>query len=322
MLSIVIPALNEVESLAPLHGELSAAAAANDYDVELIFVDDGSSDGSWNVIRQLSASDPRVRGIRFRRRFGKAAALNAGFQAARGDTIITLDADLQDDPREIPKFLAKMDEGCDVVSGWKQTRYDPWHKVLPSRVFNWLVSRLTGVQLHDHNCGMKSYRREIFDEVRLYGELHRFVPVLADARGFKVGEVVINHRPRKFGKSKYGVGRIAKGFLDLLTVKFLTGFGQRPQHLLGMVGLLFFFLGFAGLAYLSVYWLLTHLHPDWKWPPLHERPALLYSLGSLLLGGQLMSIGFLAELITAYHGRDSDTYSIAERLNEPDKSSR
>ncbi len=189
-----------------------------------------------------------MRGIRFRRNFGKAAALNAGFRAARGETIITLDADLQDDPHEIPKFLAKIDEGCDVVSGWKQVRHDPWHKVLPSRVFNWLVSHMTGVRLHDHNCGMKSYRREVFDEVRLYGELHRFVPVLADARGFRIGEVVINHRPRKFGKSKYGVSRIAKGFFDLLTVKFLTGFGQRPQHLLGMVGLLFFFLGFLGLG--------------------------------------------------------------------------
>jgi dolichol-phosphate mannosyltransferase len=322
MLSVVIPVLNEVESLVPLHEELSAAAAANGYEVEIIFVDDGSTDGSWTTIGQLSKSDPQVRGIRFRRRFGKAAALNAGFRAARGHTIITLDADLQDDPREIPKFLEKMSQGCDVVSGWKQTRYDPWHKVLPSRAFNWLVSGMTGVRLHDHNCGMKSYRREVFDEVRLYGELHRFVPVLADARGFRVGEVVINHRPRKYGASKYGARRFVKGFLDLLTVKFLTGYGQRPQHLLGTIGLLFFFLGFLGLAYLGVYWILTRLHPDWNWTPLHERPALLYSLGSLLLGGQLMSIGFLAELITAYHGRDADTYSIAERLNEPETNSR
>ncbi|HZZ30311.1 MAG TPA: glycosyltransferase family 2 protein [Pirellulales bacterium] len=315
MLSVVIPILNEAESLAALHRELEATIAAQHYEAEIIFIDDGSSDGSWNVIRELAAADPRVRGIRFRRRFGKAAALSAGFHAAQGETFVTLDADLQDDPAEIPKLLAKMDEGCDVVSGWKQVRHDPAHKVFASRVFNWLVSRLTGVQLHDHNCGLKSCRREVFDEVRLYGELHRFLPVLAAARGFRVGEVVVQHRPRRFGRSKYRAGRYIKGFLDLLTVKFLTGFGQRPQHLLGVAGLLFVLLGLVGLAYLAVYWILTQLHPDWHWPPLHERPALLYSLGALLFGGQMMSIGFLAELITSYYGRDTDTYSIAERLN-------
>jgi glycosyltransferase involved in cell wall biosynthesis len=256
-----------------------------------------------------------VRGIRFRRNFGKAAALNAGFRAARGELLMTLDADLQDDPHEIPRFLAKMDEGCDVVSGWKKVRHDPWHKVGPSRVFNWLVSWLTGVHLHDHNCGMKSYRREIFDEVRLYGELHRFVPVLAHARGYRVGELEINHRARKFGSSKYGVTRIVKGFLDLLTVKFLTGFGQRPQHFLGTLGLIFFFLGLIGMTYLAIYWVFRHWNPTWD--PLHNRPLLLYSVASLLFGGQLMSIGFLAELMTAYHGRDTDTYSIAERINLP-----
>jgi glycosyltransferase involved in cell wall biosynthesis len=317
MLSIVIPAWNEVESIAPLHAEIAVVAAERSYDLEIIFVDDGSKDGTWDAIRKLTASDARVRGIRLRRQFGKAAALNAGFRAARGEIIVTLDADLQDDPREIPNLLAKMDEGFDVVSGWKKTRHDPWHKVGPSRVFNWLVSTMTGVHMHDHNCGMKSYRREIFDEVRLYGELHRFVPVLAHARGFRVAEIVIQHRPRKFGHSKFGVSRFIKGFLDLLTVKFLTGFGQRPQHLLGALGLLFFAIGSLGLVYLAIYWLIAHANPSWGWPALHERPALLYSLGSLLLGGQMMSIGFLAELITAYHGRDADAYSIAERLNDP-----
>ena len=274
-----------------------------------------------DTIGELAEKDPRVRGIRFRRNFGKAAALNAGFNAARGETMMTLDADLQDDPREIPKLLEKLNQGCDVVSGWKQVRHDPWHKVLPSRVFNWLVGCMTGVRLHDHNCGMKAYRREVFDEVRLYGELHRFVPVLADARGFRVGEVAIQHRPRKFGRSKYGMARFVKGFLDLLTVKFLTGFGQRPQHFLGAAGLLFTALGFSGMAYLAIYWIFRTLwFPDW--PPLHERPALLYSLGSLLFGGQLMSIGFLAELITAYQGRDADSYSISERINEPREVSR
>jgi len=316
MLSTVIPVFNEAESLVALHGELDAVAREQNYQLDIVFVDDGSSDGSWQVIRQLAASDPRVRGIRFRRNFGKAAALSAGFRAARGELVMTLDADLQDDPREIPNFLARMNEGLDVVSGWKQVRHDPWHKVLPSRVFNAMVSWLTGVPLHDHNCGMKSYRREIFREVRLYGELHRFVPVLAAARGFKVGEIAIQHRPRKFGHSKYGLKRFVKGFLDLLTVKFLTGFGQRPQHLLGTVGLGAFVLGLAGLTYLAGNWVVARFRPDLHLLPLHQRPALIYSLGALLLGGQLMSIGFLAELITAYQGRDEDTYSVAEETGD------
>ena len=317
MFSFVIPAYNEAESLAILLGELNEVVSAHHYDAEFIFVDDGSSDGSWDVIRQLAVTDPKVRGIRFRRQFGKAAALNAGFRAARGETIVTLDADLQDDPHEIPKLLEKMNEHYDVVSGWKKIRHDPAQKVFASHVFNWLVSRLTGVHLHDHNSGMKCYRREIFDEVRLYGELHRFVPVLAAARGFRVAEVVVEHRPRRFGRSKFGPGRYFKGFLDLLTVKFLTSFGQRPQHLLGGAGLLFVLGGLAGLVYLTIYWILTRFNPGWNWTPLHDRPALLYSLGALLFGGQLMSLAFLAELITAHHGRDSDTYSVAERINEP-----
>jgi dolichol-phosphate mannosyltransferase len=287
-------------------------AREHGYQLDVIFVDDGSSDGSWQAIRRVADGDRAVRGLRFRRNFGKAAALSAGFNAARGELVMTLDADLQDDPREIPRFLAAMANELDVVSGWKQVRHDPWHKVFPSRVFNWIVSRLTRVDLHDHNCGMKCYRREIFREVRLYGELHRFVPVLAAARGFRVGEIVIQHRPRRFGQSKYGPRRIVKGFLDLLTVKFLTGFGQRPQHLLGTIGLACFFLGGVGLAYLTGYWVVSQMRPELNLTPLHQRPLMLYSLGALLLGGQLMSIGFLAELITAYQGRDSDTYSIAE----------
>ncbi len=191
-------------------------------------------------------------------------------------------------------------------------RHDPWHKVGPSRVFNAMVSWLTGVKLHDHNCGMKCYRAEIFREVRLYGELHRFIPVLAAARGYRVGEIEINHRPRKFGHSKYGVRRFVKGFLDLLTVKFLTGFGQRPQHLLGSLGLISFLLGSLGLVYLAVTWVINYFQPG-TFRPLHERPLLIYALAALLLGAQMMSIGFLAELITSYQGREQDSYSIAER---------
>src|SRR5262249_55045851 len=212
-------------------------------------------------------------------------------------------------PHEIPRFLAEMQKNLDVVSGWKQVRHDPWHKVGPSRVFNWMVSSLTGVHLHDHNCGMKCYRSEIFREVRLYGELHRFVPVLAAARGYRVGEIVIEHRARKFGHSKYGVRRFVKGFLGLLTVKFLAGFGQRPQHLLGTLGLICFLVGGFELIYLTGYWIVVKLMGGD--PLLHQKPALLYSMGALLLGGQLMSMGFLAELITAYQGRDEDTYSVA-----------
>lgn len=327
MLSIVVPVLNEEESLAKLHDELSEVADAQRYAIEVIFVDDGSSDRSWEAIGELAQSDPRVRGIRFRRNFGKAAALSAGFADARGELIMTLDADLQDDPREIPSFLAEMEKDLDVVSGWKKVRHDPWHKVLPSRVFNWMVSRLTGVKLHDHNCGMKCYRREVFDEVRLYGELHRFVPVLAAARGFRVGEVVVQHRARPFGHSKYGVTRFVKGFLDLLTVKFLTGFGQRPQHLLGTLGLASFLLGMLGMIWLAGCWTCSRLllwaglvtiaagqTADDVLFHLHEHPtAALYSVALLLLGGQLMSIGFIGELIIAYQQREMKTYSIAER---------
>jgi len=319
MLSIVIPVFNEEESLEPLHAELTEVAAAEGYRLDVIFVDDGSTDRSWELIQRLADSYPHVRGFRFRRNFGKAAALSAGFAQARGALVMTLDADLQDDPPEIPGFLAKMEEGLDVVSGWKKVRHDPWHKVGPSRVFNWLVSKLTGVELHDHNCGMKCYRREIFDEVRLYGELHRFVPVLASARGYRIGELVIQHRARKFGHSKYGFARFVKGFLDLLTVRFLTGFAQRPQHMLGTVGLVSFFLGLFGLTFLATWWVISRLIPGLEAIHLHERPAVLYSVALLLLGGQLMSIGFVAELLIAYHDPDIKAYSISEKTGEADE---
>ncbi|HEY8505770.1 MAG TPA: glycosyltransferase family 2 protein, partial [Gemmataceae bacterium] len=216
VLSVVVPVYNERESLRQLYAEIRTAMKGVGRELDLVFIDDGSRDGSWEVIRELAESDPQVRGIRFRTNFGKAAALQAGFHAVRGDVTVTLDADLQDDPGEIPRFLEKLErDELDVVSGWKRVRHDPWHKVIPSRVFNRMVSWITGVRLHDHNCGMKCYRSEVFKEIHLYGEMHRFIPVLAAARGFRVGEIVIAHRPRRFGKSKYGVSRLLKGFLDL-----------------------------------------------------------------------------------------------------------
>ncbi|MBI3464444.1 MAG: glycosyltransferase family 2 protein [Planctomycetes bacterium] len=336
MISIVIPLHNERESLPLLYDEIAAVASRHRLDMEVIFVDDGSTDGSWAVIAGLArkspasapigqdnepTTQPLARGIRFRRQFGKAAALAAGVRAARGDVLITMDADLQDDPAEIPRFLQTLENDLDVVNGWKRHRRDPWHKVLPSRVFNLLVSWLTGLRLHDHNCGMKCYRAELFREIRLYGELHRFIPVLAHARGYRVGEIAIHHRRRRFGRSKYGPARFLKGFLDLLTVKFLTGFGQRPQHLLGGIGMLAFAAGAAGLTYLAVLWVLIHFvwHTHEK---IGDRPLLIYSVSAMLLGAQMMSIGFLAELITAYQSRTEESYSIAEEIGGEAEASR
>jgi glycosyltransferase involved in cell wall biosynthesis len=315
-LAVVIPVFNEADSLPTLHAELGQVAGKHALTLDILFIDDGSTDASWTIIRRLAAENSNVRGIRFRRNFGKAAALSAGFRAAKADLILTMDGDLQDDPAEIPHFLTTLHEqNLDVVSGWKKKRLDPWHKVWPSRVFNFMVSRLTSVKLHDHNCGMKLYRAEIFKEVRLYGELHRFIPVLAHARGFRVGEVSINHRPRKYGRSKYGLSRFTKGFLDILTVKFLTAYGQRPQHLLGTFGLLSFSLGLLGMIYLAILWVIR-LFDQSVSEPLHQRPLLIYSAAALLLGAQMMSIGFLAELITAHRHRDEEAFSIAEQTFE------
>ncbi|MDR2168659.1 MAG: glycosyltransferase family 2 protein [Planctomycetaceae bacterium] len=319
-LSIVIPVYNEEESLTQLHKEIAEVAESNQYDIEIIFIDDGSKDQSWQVVKQISQDDERVRGIRFRRNFGKAAALNAGFAAAGGEIVMTMDADLQDDPHEIPDFLAKMqDENLDVISGWKQVRHDPWHKVIPSRFFNAMVSYMTGVKLHDHNCGMKCYRREIFNEVSLYGELHRFVPVLAAARGYCVGEKIVEHRARKFGHSKYGFTRFVKGFLDLFTVWFLTGYGQRPQHLLGTIGLIAMTLGLIILTCLATLWVGSRVfYQIGICNPVHLKehfPAIEYSIAALLLGAQFISIGVIAELMVANRNRIGKPYSIAEELN-------
>lgn len=314
-LSAVIPVYNEQDSLSELHRQLTSVCKTNGYDYEIIFIDDGSTDDSWAEIIDLQSTDANVKGIRFRTNFGKAAALNAGFKQAQGDLVFTLDADLQDDPAEIPRFLDKLEaEELDVISGWKKRRLDPWHKVGPSRIFNSMVSRLTRVRLHDHNCGFKCYRRGVLSEVQLYGELHRFVPVLAAARGFRVGEIIINHRKRIYGKSKYGVRRIVKGFLDLLTVYLLTGFGHRPQHFLGTLGLCCF--GASGFITLGLVgaWFVDRLGDQ---PPtfhLHERAIFYLALFGIVIGIQLLATGFLAELVTKHTAKDDEIYAVRDTI--------
>ena len=311
MISIVIPVLNEEQNLAPLHREIDEVLRTTGLQAEMIIVDDGSKDGSWNEVTQLARRDPRVLGIRFRRNFGKAAALTAGFSSVRGEFVVTLDADLQDNPSEIPGLIRQLEAGFDLVNGWKRRRFDPWHKVIPSRIFNWMIRLAGGLNLHDHNCGLKAYRVEVVREIRIYGELHRFITLLAHARGFRVTEVEVQHRPRIHGQSKYGVERFAKGLPDLLTVRVLTMFGERPLHFLGTAGLVAFAVGFLGLAYLAWLWLTGHR-------PIGTRPVLIYSAASLLLGAQMMSAGILAELIVArMSGESGDAgqrYSIAERI--------
>jgi glycosyltransferase involved in cell wall biosynthesis len=300
LLSLVIPVFNEQESLQTLHTEIDAVSKdLPDWRVEIVFVDDGSTDGSWNEIRKLSA-DPRVQGLRFRRNFGKAAALEAGFRQAAGEMILTLDADLQDAPFEIPRFLEAIQTGLDVVSGYKQIRHDPWHKVFPSRVFNRLVSTVTGVHLHDHNCGFKAYRAMVVRDLRVYGELHRYLPVLAAARGYTSGELVIHHRSRKFGRSKFGWKRFLKGFLDLVQVQFVTEYGWRPMHFFGTLAVIataIAALGLIALPFASAFW------------------VNLCFVVVLLAGGfagQAILTGFLAELMTTR--RTEDPYLLSEQV--------
>jgi glycosyltransferase involved in cell wall biosynthesis len=310
-LSVVVPVFNERDSLVQLVDELQAGIRASVSKFEIILIDDGSTDDSWKIVCELANSESAVSGIRLRRNFGKAAALTAGMKVATGNLILMLDADLQDDPAEFAALLAQIQAGFDVVNGWKQRRLDPWHKVYPSKVFNWLVGQMTGLKLHDHNCGLKLFRTEVAQEVQIYGELHRFIPVLAHARGFRVTEVAVNHRSRQHGHSKYGMRRFLRGLLDLITVTFLTSFGRRPQHALGTIGLGFFLLGILGLGYLTLLWLSMRIGLVTV-QPIGNRPLLAYSIAATLLGGQALSLGLLAELIVAYTSRSSDSYSVRE----------
>ena len=318
--SVIVPVFNEQASLPQLVDELMAGVGTVAGSLQILMIDDGSTDNSWNVILRLSEKFPCVGGIRLRRNFGKAAALTAGMLEATGELILMLDADLQDDPAEFQTMLGKLNEGYDVVNGWKQRRLDPWHKVYPSKVFNWLVGAMTGVRLHDHNCGLKLFRSSVAAEIRIYGELHRFIPVLADARGFRVAEVPVHHRPRQHGHSKYGVRRFLRGLLDLFTVKFLTSFSRRPLHALGGIGMTLFFLGLAGLSYLSSLWILMRAGAL-PLEAIGNRPLLAYAIAAILLGGQALSLGLLAELLVAYTEKPGNDFSVRERTSTRNTSS-
>jgi glycosyltransferase involved in cell wall biosynthesis len=306
--SAVLPVLDEVESLGVLHRELTEVLERLGRPYEILFVDDGSRDGSFERIEKLRIENPRVRGVQLRRNFGKAAALAVGFREAQGDVIVTLDADLQDDPAEVPKLLARLEDGFDLVSGWKQERQDPWSKTWPSRLFNWVTGFLTGIRLHDFNSGFKIYRREVVEELRLYGELHRFIPALAAWRGFQVAEVPVRHRPRQHGRSKFGSARFWRGFLDLLTVLFLTRYTRRPLHLFGGLGLIAWTVGFTVNAYLTGIWLSGA-------QPIGTRPLLAFGVLSMLVGVQFFAVGLLSELVLSYQTRSADDVSIRRRLD-------
>ena len=289
LLTVVIPAYNEVESIPLLLKEIAEVCDRKGIAYEAIIIDDGSTDGTFSQVEAATAVDARVRGVRFRRNCGKAAALSEGFRRSRGTYVITMDADLQDNPAEIPSIIKMLAEGADLVSGWKKKRYDPLHKTLPSKLFNAVTGKVAGLKLHDFNCGLKGYRSEVIKSIDLYGELHRYIPVLAHWNGFKVEEKVVEHRARKYGKSKYGWARLFNGFFDLVTLVFLHRYTQRPLHLFGTIGLLFTMLGMAILAGFAIDWAITR--------DLHVRPLMLGGIASMIVGIQFVSIGLLGEMI-------------------------
>ena len=306
--SIVVPVFNEQDFLALLCERIAAVMADAGHDYEIIFVDDGSTDASPERLKLLADAQQHVRCITFRRNFGKAAALDAGFAAASGEFIITMDADLQDDPREIPNFIAKLHEGYDVVSGWKRVRNDPVHKTLPSLAFNLVVSRLSGVRLNDFNCGFKAYRAEALEGLSLYGELHRFIPVLLHWRGYRIGEIPVNHHARQFGSSKYGFNRLLKGGLDFLGVMLNTRFATRPLHVFGAAGAVFGLTGTVILTYLCVLWLIGL-------GPIGDRPLLMLGMLLIMTSFQFITIGLLGEFIQRQGARSDHPYTIKATLN-------
>lgn len=294
-LSFIIPARNEEDSLGVLYQELIDVLETLNKSFEIIFIDDGSTDNTCREGLNLAKKDNRLKVIKFRGNFGKSAALQTGFNIARGEIVFTMDADLQDNPQDIPSFLEKMDQGYDLVSGWKKKRLDPSiGKVVPSRIVNFLARKLTGLTIHDTNCGFKAYRREVIESLNLYGELYRFIPIIAARQKFKIGEVVVNHRSRKFGKTKYGWGRGIKGMLDLLTILFLTGYSNRPGHFFGTLGIISFFLGFI-IGLFITYLRITTGGIQFR------QPLLFLGMLLMIIGIQLISTGLLAEMITFYN---------------------
>lgn len=318
-LSIVIPAFNEAESLEELTAWIARVAAAEGLSYEVIFVDDGSSDDTWVVVGRLHRENPAVRGIRFRRNYGKSAALYSGFEAARGEVVITMDADLQDSPEEIPELYRMVAaEGCDLVSGWKKERHDPRGKTLPSKFFNATVRRMTGIRLHDFNCGLKAYKRKVVKSIEVYGEMHRYIPVLAKQAGFnRIGEKVVQHQARKYGCSKYGWERMIKGYLDLTTVLFLTRFGKSPMYLFGGSGTVMF--GIGGL--LTVWIILRKLLLQGHGLPVRavtDQPLFFLAVAAAIIGVQLFIAGFLGELM-GRQSADRNRYLVDETIDIEDK---
>lgn len=295
-LSVVVPVYNEEESLPELFASLEGALKELEGDYEYVFVDDGSVDGSLGVLRELHAKSPRVKVVSFRRNYGKSAALSVGFKEAKGERVVTIDADLQDDPAEIHSLLKRIDDGSDLVSGWKQNRQDPWSKTFPSKIFNFVTSLLSGLHLHDFNCGLKAYRGEVVRSISVYGELHRYIPVLAAWEGFKVDEIRVRHFKRKYGKSKYGGKRLLNGLFDLVTVMFVTRRALSPLHLFGRIAFVLFVLGVAPQIYFLARWI--------GGAGLHVRPIMLAGFVMIIVSLQIASIGLLAEMISARSAHD------------------
>ena len=305
-LSIVVPLYNEEESLRELFAKIREVVGKMKRPFEVIFVDDGSSDNSFKVLQELHAAHPQVKVIRFRRNFGKSAALSVAFKEVLGEFVVTMDADLQDDPEEIPELIEKIGDSYDLVSGWKKVRFDPLTKTIPSRFFNYVTGKLTGIPIHDFNCGLKAYRREVVKGINVYGELHRYIPALAHWAGYRVTEKPVQHHPRKYGHTKFGISRFFNGFLDLLTVLFTTRYIRRPLHLFGVWGLVSFFIGAIIDVYLSVEWMLGRTS-------LSNRPLFMVGFLFIIIGIQFVSIGLLGEMISRQE-HDEQTYSIREIL--------
>ena len=307
-ISVLVPVMDEEGTVAELAARVAGVLDRRGRSFEIVFIDDGSSDATARRVREAHELDARVKLIRLRRNFGKAAALCAGFDGSRGDIVITMDGDLQDDPEEIPRFLDKLEsEGLDLISGWKRERQDPIGKRYPSRLFNWATRLLAQVDLHDFNCGFKAYRREVLDQIAVYGELHRYIPVLASRRGFSIGELPVRHHPRRHGHSKYGFGRFYKGPLDLITVLFITKYTRRPLHLFGVLGGASFAAGLVINLYLAALWWLRQ-------EPLSNRPLLLLGVLLMLLGIQILTTGLIGEMITFKNFQRAETYSVRERV--------